>query len=231
MNSSAPLSVVIPTLDAAASLPATLATMELARAQGLLREIVVADGGSADATAAIAEAAGATVLRGPRGRGQQLAAGAAAASGEWICFLHADTKLEPRWCEAVQRFIASPENEERAGYFAFRLDDASAPARRLERLVAWRSRVLGLPYGDQGLVISRRFYASLGGYLALPLMEDVALVRRIGKRRLVLLDATAVTSSARYRRDGYLRRSLRNLFCLSLYFLGMPPRMIGRLYG
>jgi rSAM/selenodomain-associated transferase 2 len=228
MNSSAPLSVVIPTLDAALSLPATLAAVEAARGSGLLREIVVADGGSADATVAIAEAAGASVLRAPRGRGQQLAAGASAATGEWLCFLHADTRPEARWCGAVQQFIASPES---AGYFALRFDDESAAARRLERMAAWRARAWGLPYGDQGLVIAKRFYVELGGHPPVPLMEDVALVRRIGKRRLVALDAAALTSAARYRRDGYLRRSLRNLFCLSLYFLGVPPGAIRRVYG
>jgi rSAM/selenodomain-associated transferase 2 len=231
MNSSAPLSVVIPTLDAARSLPATLAAVAGGRAAGLLREVMVADGGSADATAAIAEAAGAVVVKAPRGRGTQLAAGAAAASGEWLCFLHADTRLQPGWCAAVAGFIADPENAERVGYFAYRLDDDAAAARRLERAVAWRARVLGLPYGDQGLVIARRFYARLGGYPALPIMEDVALVRGIGKRRLVALDAAALTSAARYRRDGYLRRSLRNLCCLALYFLGVPPRAIRRVYG
>ena len=222
---------MIPTLDAASGLGASLAAIEVARGAGLLREIVVADGGSADATAAIAEAAGARVVRAPRGRGSQLAAGAAAAEGEWLCFLHADTQPGPRWCDAVAGFIADPANAERAGYFAFRLDDGSSSARRLERLVAWRSRVLGLPYGDQGLVIAKRFYSELGGFPALPLMEDVALVRRIGRRRLVALEATALTSAARYRRDGYLRRSLRNLVCLTLYFLGVSPRLIQRLYG
>ena len=222
---------MIPTLDAASGLGASLAAIEAARSAGLLREIVVADGGSADATAAIAKAAGARVVNAPRGRGSQLAAGAAVATGKWLCFLHADTRPGERWCDAVAGFIAEPANAERAGYFAFRLDDGSSAARRLERLVAWRSRVLGLPYGDQGLVIAKRFYSELGGFPALPLMEDVALVRRIGKRRLVALEATALTSAARYRRDGYLRRSLRNLVCLTLYFLGVSPRLIQRLYG
>jgi len=231
MRSSAPLSVVIPTLDAARDLPASLAAIDAARGSGLLREIVVADGGSADATAAIAQAAGARVVPAPRGRGSQLGAGAAAAEGEWLCFLHADTRPGPRWCEVVARFIADRANGERAGYFRFRLDDEAAAARRLERMVAWRSRVLGLPYGDQGLVIAKRFYTGLGGFPALPLMEDVALARRIGKRRLVALEATALTSAERYRRNGYLPRSLRNLVCLSLYFLGVPPRLIQRLYG
>jgi rSAM/selenodomain-associated transferase 2 len=227
--SDASLTVIIPTLDAAASLPATLAA--LAEARPMLREVIVADGGSRDATAAIAEAAGARVLTAPRGRGAQLAAGAAAAGGDFLCFLHSDTQPEPGWAAELARFIGDPRNRERAGYLAYRLDDASAPAQRLERIVAWRSRVLGLPYGDQALILARDFYRALGGYPPLVLMEDVAFVRRIGRKRLVALKAGALTSAARYRRGGYLLRPLRNLCCLSLYFLGAPPRWIGWLYG
>lgn len=227
--SDASLSVIIPTLDAEASLPATLAA--LAEARPLLREIIVADGGSRDRTVAIAEAAAARVLTAPRGRGAQLSAGAAVAEGDWLCFLHADTRPEPGWAAELARFIGDARNRERAGYLAYRLDDGSRPARRLERIVAWRSRVLGLPYGDQGLILARDFYRALGGFPPLVLMEDVAFVRRIGRKRLVALQAGALTSAARYRREGYLLRPLRNLCCLSLYFLGAPPRFIGRLYG
>jgi rSAM/selenodomain-associated transferase 2 len=229
MNTSAPLSVVIPTLDAAATLSSTVAALD--EAHGLIREIIVADGGSRDDTVALAEAVGARVIPASRGRGFQLAAGAAAARGEWLCFLHADTRLDPGWSAAVARFIGDAENRERAGYFVYRLDDPAVSARRLERLVAWRSRALGLPYGDQGLILARPFYVGLGGYPPVPLMEDVMLVRRIGRDRLVPLEVAALTSAARYRRAGYVRRSLRNLTCLGLYFLGVPPRLIQRIYG
>jgi hypothetical protein len=88
-----------------------------------------------------------------------------------------------------------------------------------------------LPYGDQGLLLAAGFYRALGGFQPLPLMEDVDLARRIGRRRLIALDATATTSASRYRRDGYFRRVLRNLTCLALYYLGVPPRLILRLYA
>jgi hypothetical protein len=147
-----------------------------------------------------------------------------------LLFLHADTVLGPGWAEAVRRFAADPANEGRAAVFRFALDDRAPAACRMERLVAWRGRVLGLPYGDQGLLIGRAFYDRIGGFRALPLMEDVDIVRRIGRRRLVLLDAAATTSAMRYRRGGYLLRPARNLFCLSLYFMGVPPRLILKVY-
>ena len=119
----------------------------------------------------------------------------------------------------------------RAGFFRFVLDSPDPRARRLERLVAWRCRALGLPYGDQGLLIHRDLLARIGGTRPLPLMEDVDLVRRLGRNRLIALSADAVTSAAKWERDGYLRRSARNLLCLSLWFAGVPPRLIARLYG
>ncbi len=231
MQSSPPLSIIIPTLDAAATLPATLAALDETRAAGLVGEIIVADGGSRDDTVAIAAASGARVLHSARGRGAQLAAGADAAGGSWLCFLHADTRPEPGWAKAAARFIGDPGNRERAAYLAYRIDDDAAPARRLERFVAWRSRALGLPYGDQGLILSAELYRAVGGFPPVPLMEDVALARRLGRRRLLALDVGAVTSAARHRRDGYAARGLRNLCCLALYFLGVPPRLILRLYG
>jgi rSAM/selenodomain-associated transferase 2 len=229
-SSPAVLSVVIPTRDAAALLPSCLAALEEGRLCGLVGEVLVADGGSGDGTAALASGLGARLVASPPGRGPQLAAGAAAAGGAWLLFLHADTQLPPGWPAAVAAFIAAPANTARAGYFALRFDDSGWPARLLERGIALRSRWLGLPYGDQGLLLAAEFYRALGGFRPLPLMEDVDLVRRIGRRRLIRLAATATTSASRYRRDGYLRRILRNWTCLALYYLGVPPRLILRFY-
>lgn len=219
------LSVVIPTYRAAAELPAAIRAVS-----PHVGEVVVADGGSDDGTPEVAAREGARVVTAPRGRGRQLAAGAAAAAGEWLLFLHADTRLSPPWAEAAAAFMGEGANRGRAGFFRFALADGDPAARRLERMVAWRSRVLGLPYGDQGLLLERGFYDHLGGFSPLPLMEDVDLVRRIGRRRLAGLAADAVTSAGRYRREGYLRRPLRNLFCLALYFAGVAPERISRFY-
>ena len=221
------ISVVIPTLDAADELPRTLAALA---GSASIREIIVSDGGSRDETASIAHAAGARVMTGPRGRGVQLIAGAAAATGEWLLFLHADCRLTPDWEKAVAEFIARPGASDRAGYFGFALDDSDPAARRLERIVAWRCRVFGLPYGDQGLLLARGLYDAVGGFAAIPLMEDVDFARRLGRHRIAPIGAQAVSSARRYRRDGYLRRPLRNLLCLSLYFAGVPPQRIAGLY-
>ncbi|HEX3884715.1 MAG TPA: TIGR04283 family arsenosugar biosynthesis glycosyltransferase [Stellaceae bacterium] len=215
------LCIVIPTLNAAGTLGDCLTALGS-------HVIVVADGGSDDGTVAVAEAHGAGAIRTPRGRGQQMAAGAKAASGNWLLFLHADCRLEAGWQSAVAAFTNDPT---RAGYFDLALDDPAPAARRVERLVAWRCRNFGLAYGDQGLLISRALYDSVGGYAEIPLMEDVDLARRLGRKRLAPIGAKITASARRYRDGGYIRRPLRNLCCLSLYFAGVAPHRIARLYG
>lgn len=220
------LSIVIPILNASQTLPGVLAALS-----GGDGEILVVDGGSTDASAKMARDRGARVIVAPRGRGPQLSCGAEQANGDWLLFLHADTLLEEGWREAVTHFCRDPANRTKAATFRFALDDPSRQARRLERMVAWRVRRLGLPYGDQGLLIHHDLYRAVGGYKPLELMEDVDLARRIGRHRLVALPVTARTSAARWRREGWLRRSARNLLCLSLYFAGVSPRLIKRVYG
>jgi rSAM/selenodomain-associated transferase 2 len=218
-----PLAVVIPTLNAARDLPRTIASLG-----GMAPEIIVVDGGSTDGTVAVAAACGTRIIDAAPGRGSQLATGCAAATQDWLLLLHADTRLAAGWDrQAATHMRAGPG---RAGYFRFALDSADAAARRLERLVAWRCRALALPYGDQGLLLHRTLLRDAGGVRALPLMEDVDLVRRIGRRRLIGLDAAAVTSAEKWRREGWRRRSARNLLCLALYFAGVPPSFIARLY-
>ena len=223
------LSIVMPALDAAPTIAAALAATAGAP-HGLVRERIVVDGGSGDGGAALARAEGARVVPTPRGRGIQLAMGAAQASGEWLLFLHADTVLDPGWAVAAAAFMAAVPKGDRAAYFRFTLDDPGLAARRLERLVAWRCRALALPYGDQGLLIHRTLYAAVGGFRPLPLFEDVDMARRLTRARLVPLDVAAVTSARRYLRSGYLLRPARNLCCLSLFFMGLPPRLIARIY-
>jgi rSAM/selenodomain-associated transferase 2 len=228
------ISVVIPTLNSEAGLPATLARLVPAAVDGLVREVIIVDGGSSDGTRAIAELTGARLIAAARGRGTQLAAGAAKARFPWLLFLHADTVLEEGWQREASEFMYRVDTGEcapTAAAFRFALDDQGLRPRLLERLVALRCTILALPYGDQGLLIPKRLYEALGGYRPLALMEDVDLVRRLGSRRLSLLRSRAITSAERFKRDGYGQRSTRNLLCLALYLLRVPVSTIHRLYG
>ena len=221
------LSVILPALDAAPHLQTTLASLKEA-APG---EILLVDGGSSDGTAALADSLDAKVISSARGRGPQLRAGGAAAQGDWLLFVHADTHLEAGWAEEASAFMAEAENQAKAAVFRFALDHPAPQARRIERLANWRAQRLGLPYGDQGLLISRAFYQALGGFKPLALMEDVEIVRRIGRKRLVFLQSHAITSAERYRLGGWWVRPARNLCLLGGYFLRLPPRLLARLYG
>ncbi len=217
------LSIVIPALNAARTLPACLDRLQGAG------EIIVVDGGSTDGTQAVAEAAGIRLLTSPKGRGVQLRTGGEAASADWFLFLHGDTRLGAGWREAVERHARTAPGC--AACFRFRLDAAAWQARVIEMGVAARVRFLGLPYGDQGLLISRALYLETGGYRPQPLMEDVDLVGRIGRRRLRVLDAEAVTAADRWQRDGWLRRSARNLMCLALYRAGAGAERVAQVYS
>lgn len=228
------ITVVIPTLNAEAGLAATLTALVPATVDGLVREVIVVDGGSSDRSTEVADQAGATVVRTGPGRGRQLAAGAEAARMPWLMFLHADTILEPDWVREAGAFIDRVEAGTRpqaAAAFRFALDDLGFKPRVIEIGVSIRCTLFRLPYGDQGLLIPMRLYRTLGGFRDLPLMEDVDLVRRLGRSRTIILRARAVTSAIRYRRDGYGRRTLRNLACLALYYLRVPAALIQRLYG
>jgi rSAM/selenodomain-associated transferase 2 len=228
------LTIVIPTLDAERVLGATLGALVAGAVAGLVKQVIVVDGGSADETVAIAQGAGCEVIRTRKSRGHQLARGGAAARAGWMLFLHADTVLEPGWDAEVRRFIETAEHcgdTDRAAAFAFRLDARGARARLLEHGVWLRCALFALPYGDQGLVISRRLYERIGGYKDVPLMEDVDLVRSIGRRRLHFLRAAAVTSAERYVKEGFVLRAARNLVFLGLYYLHVPSRLLARFYG
>lgn len=223
------LSVIIPTLDAASGLHRSLPPLVGPAVDGLVREVIVADGGSTDATLAIAEEAGARIVTAAKGRSIQLRAGVADARQPWVLFLHADTALEEGWANEAYAFMK--QGSGRAAAFRFAFDDRSLMARNVNFWVGLRCSLMALPYGDQGLLIPRAFYEELGGYADLPFMEDVDLVRRIGRNRLHMLRSRAVTSAEKYRRDGYLRRTSQNLWLLARYLAGADPRRLAKLYA
>ncbi len=228
------ISVIVPTLNAEQSLTACLTALVPAAMDGFVREVIISDGGSTDQTLAIADDAGARIVHTERGRGQQLREGARETRSDWLLFIHADTVLEAGWEREVFRHIRLIENgdqPDRAAAFRFALDDDGLFAAYLGGAVALRCWALRLPYGDQGLLISRKLYDEIGGFKPIELMEDVDLVRRLGRKRVKILRARAVTSAKRYHRDGYLKRMLRNSACLGLYYLRVPPHVLARLYG
>ena len=224
----APLSVIIPTLQAAEDLPQCLASLMPGAEAGLIREVLLSDGGSRDATADIADAAGASIIQSERGRGKQLATGAKAARGEWLLFLHADTSLTRDWVERVRDHMANAPGKAAFFTLAFRSDHPMAKhvAARANR----RAKLLGLPYGDQALLVPRSLYEETGGYKDMPLMEDVALVRAIGRCRLSMLSAEARTSAAKYERDGWRKRSWKNAWLITRYLLGASPEKLAAAY-
>ncbi|WP_380057631.1 TIGR04283 family arsenosugar biosynthesis glycosyltransferase [Falsihalocynthiibacter sp. SS001] len=222
----APLTIVIPILNAQEELGDTLSSLMEGLHAGLIRELIVSDGGSDDDTLEIARMAGAEIIEGPKGRGGQLMRGAERASGEWLLFLHADTHLRQGWSDDVARFIS---HEEYAGYGRLEFRDAGLWGTVIAGGANFRSRLFGLPYGDQGLLISRSLYAQIGGYRDIPLMEDVAIAKLL-KRRLKPCGFTARTSAARYQQAGYIRRVLHNWVLLGRYKLGADPQTLADSY-
>ena len=220
----APVSVVIPTLNAGQALPRCLKGLIEGLKEGLIRELIVSDGGSDDDTIAIAGAAGARVVTGPASRGGQLRRGCAAARGDWLLILHSDTVLQPGWAQVVADHL----QDGRPAWFRLQFDAGGGLARAVAGWANLRARLFGLPYGDQGLLVRAGAYHRAGGYPDQPLMEDVALARALDG--LTGLPVVARTSAARYQRDGWVRRGGRNLWILALYFAGADPEVLARRY-
>ena len=214
-------SVVIPTLDEAATVAGTIAA---ARAVLPDAEVIVADAGSGDGTAQAAAAAGARVLQTPGARAEAMNAGAAAASGDVLVFLHADTHLPAGAGTAIDAALR------RAGAGAFRIG-FDRPRPLVERAVNARSRLLGIVYGDQAIFVSREAFERVGGYRPLPIMEDRDLAARLRRTGGLAIVPLAVTTSARrHRSDGHARALARNWLIQLLYTLRVPPERLARMY-
>lgn len=227
------ISVIIPTLNSELDLPRTLSALIPAAVEGIVKEVLIVDGGSQDFTLNIADNSGAKIINCERGRGKQLKAGAQNALYPWLLFLHADTELMLGWERIVMEFIERIEHNNsklQAASFRFKLSDVGLRPKLLEALVSIRCRLLKLPYGDQGLLIPRILYNEVKGYSCLPIMEDVDLVSRVGRKRICILPVEARTSARRYQNEGYFKRILRNQLCLLLYLIGVKAELIARIY-
>jgi rSAM/selenodomain-associated transferase 2 len=216
------ISVVIPALDEEACLARTI------RSVAGDAEVIVVDGWSRDRSREVAESVGAVVLSCPPSRGAQLGCGARRATGDWLLFLHADTWLEAGWADDIRGLGPKAVG----GAFRLAIDAPGRGYRLVEAAVGLRSRLLGLPYGDQGLFVRRSVYDRMGGIAAVPLMEDVDFVRRLkAEGRLALPRTRAFTSARRWERHGLVGATVRNWGLLALYAAGLSPARLARLYG
>jgi len=222
----AEISIVIPTLNAEAELSGCLEALMEGLVDGLIREVVITDGGSQDATQRVAESAGARLVQGAASRGGQLRRGCAVARGDWLLVLHADTQLEPGWSAVVSQHLLHGQG--RPAYFRLEFRARGVMPFVVAGWANLRARLFGMPYGDQALLIRRSDYLAAGGYMDQPLMEDVALVRRL--QGLTELPIRALTSAARYQQQGWLRCGARNLWLLARYFTGARPEALARSY-
>lgn len=217
------ISVIIPALNEAG-----LVGRAVGSAKGAF-EVIVADGGSSDGTAREAAGAGAAVVSSKKGRGAQMDAAAAEASGDVLLFLHADTLLPPRWKEAVERVLSAPGAV--GGAFRLSFDAPGLRFRLLESLVGVRSSVLGLIYGDQAIFARKEAFFRSGGFGKLPLMEDIDCVRRLRAQGTVALASVSVVASARrWAARGIAANALLNSVVLALYYSGVSPDKLYSFY-
>ena len=223
------LSVVIPARNEAGQIGKTLEAL-MACAAGSRPELIVADGSSEDNTRQMARSMGAAVVTCEPGRARQMNAGAAAAAGEWLLFLHADTLPPTDYPRHIRETLAQPGVI--AGAFQLHIDAPNRSLRAIEWCVNLRSRWLSLPYGDQGLFMRANTFRNLGGYADLPVMEDYELVRRLGKvGRVALAEAHVVTSARWWLRKGVWCATLLNQACVVGYHLGVSPARLAAWRG
>jgi rSAM/selenodomain-associated transferase 2 len=219
------ISVIVPALDEEAGLAPVLAAC---RVPGV-EEIILVDGGSSDGTRELAARSGASVLSSERGRGRQLNRGAAAAKGEIFLFLHADTLLPAGFAEAIPRLLRRPGTS--GGAFRLRIEGEGVALRLIEAGVHLRSILLGLPYGDQALFLTRDDFFRVGGFPDVPILEDMIMVLRLRRMGKVRIAGDAVrTSSRRWRETGPWRMTCLNQAAVWAYFAGFPPERIAEWY-
>lgn len=229
-----PLSVVVVARNEAERLPALLA--DLAAGSALLQEVLVVDGGSDDRTAQVARLAGARVIRGHRGRGQQLVAGVAASTGPWLLLLHGDVRLPAGWPQMVAAAIGGHgggrSRQPAAWFFDLAIAGDDPALRLVEAAVALRSHWGQRPYGDQGLLLPRALLARSGGIAPLPLMEDLEFVLRLRRlARLRALPGALTVNGVRWQRLGVWQTCWSNARLRRQWRRGTAPELLAARYG
>ncbi len=223
------ISVIIPTLNSAREMRRTLPPLVEGVSYGIVKQVIIADGGSSDETLEIADAAGCEVVTTEPRRALQVRSGAAASKGKYIMILHPGVELAPGWVGEAERFIRSDQARARAGVFQLAFDDASPETKRALFWARLRARVMKLPYGEQGVLMSRFFYDGLGGYPDQASMDDVEFARRIGAKRWVWFNSEAVVSGDALRRQGK-RGPLTKLTLLARHMMGADPIELAKAY-
>jgi rSAM/selenodomain-associated transferase 2 len=219
------LSVIIPTLNEGNGIEALLSTLQSIRAQG--HEVIVADGGSNDATIALANPLADQIVNSPRGRALQMNAGAAVANGDALFFLHADSRLPANFLALIRDAL----NRGGWGRFDIRL----SADRILFRVVDWfmnrRSRSSGISTGDQGLFVTRELFDAIGGFPAIALMEDIAITKKLRKIQApICLPDQIITSSKRWESNGAWRTIWLMWRLRYAYWRGADPAQLARIY-
>jgi len=220
------LSIVIPTLNSAETINHTLLSLSEGIISGLIKELIISDGNSEDDIEKLSKEIGAVFIKGEKGRGKQLHRGAVQSNAKWIFFIHSDTILPLGWS---QIFLEHIINQESAGYCKLSFDDTSIMAKIISFSANLRSNIFKLPYGDQGLLISKKLYNKIGGYPDLPLMEDVEIAKLL-KKKIRLIPATIKTSAYKYKRDGWFKRSINNIIFLMKFKCGVDPYKLAKSY-
>ncbi len=221
------ISIIVPTLNESGNIRRCI---ECIKAEGDDSEIIVCDGGSSDKTVEIAkEYDGTTVIETSKGRGVQMNKGAEAATGDVLLFLHADTTLETGWRKSVIEALHKPQVS--AGAFTLKIDNGAVRYRLIEFWVKLRCALFNLPYGDQCIFVRRSTFNRIGGYLDMPLMEDVEIVGRLRREgKIVILEKCALTSDRRWVRKGLIRAALSNQLVMLMYKLGFHPDILAKMY-
>ncbi len=229
INATKSLSIIIPTINEAQTLPLLLADLNLLSCDF---EIIVADGGSSDLTRLIAKLNGVKFIRTQKqNRGLQIHSGAIESAGEWLFFLHSDSRLNKRWHEKVKNLIKDPINKKYAWFFDYKISKKGLQWLALEMAVFIRSRFLHRPYGDQGLLMSRELYFRTGGYKPMPIMEDLDLILRIQKMtKIFSLKISIETSARKYLNKNIIKVAAKNAFLKNEWRKGLDIYDIAKKY-
>lgn len=230
LNARPDLSIVVPVLNEAAGIVTALQPLQALRGRGV--ELIVVDGGSTDGTSELAKALTDRVVSASRGRARQMNAGAAAAQGRVLLFLHADTRLPDDADRLVMTAIGDVLKSRSWGRFDVTIEGRSPWLKLVARMMNGRSRLTGIATGDQAIFVARSAFRAVGGFPDIPLMEDIALskaLKRIG--RPVCLAARVTTSGRRWEADGVWRTIVFMWWLRLRYFLGADPIRLALEYG